>query len=100
MHGNGERYLHLSAECVIDIGSHIVSDQELGSPGSYREIFEMMAEAGIIELQLAEKMQSFASMRNILVHDYMRINHGITYDAIKNELIWVDKFIEVMEQFL
>lgn len=57
IHGNGERYLHLAAECVIDIGNHIVSDQELGTLGSYREIFEILAQSGIIESDLAEKMQ-------------------------------------------
>ena len=100
IHGNGERYLHLAAECVIDIGNHIVSDQGFGTPGPYREIFQILADNAIFEPKLAAKMQDFASMRNILVHDYLQVDHGRTYDAIKSELIWLEKFIEAIETFL
>jgi uncharacterized protein YutE (UPF0331/DUF86 family) len=35
-------------------------------------------------------MQELAGLRNILVHDYSRIDHAITYDVIQNELSWLE----------
>jgi uncharacterized protein YutE (UPF0331/DUF86 family) len=90
IHGTGERYLHLAAECALDIGNHIVSDQGLGSPGSYREIFFLLGEASVLTPELTNKMQELAGLRNILVHDYSRIDHAITYDVIQNELSWLE----------
>lgn len=100
IHGTGERYLHLAAECALDIGNHIVSDQGLGSPGSYREIFFLLGEAGILAPELTNKMQELAGLRNILVHDYSRIDHAITYDVIQNELSWLENYMQAVEKFL
>jgi uncharacterized protein YutE (UPF0331/DUF86 family) len=100
IHGTGERYLHLAAECALDIGNHIVSDQGLGSPGSYREIFFLLGEASVLTPELTNKMQELAGLRNILVHDYSRIDHAITYDVIQNELSWLESYIEAVEKFL
>lgn len=44
LHDLAERCLHLLAECLIDTGNHVVSDKNLGMPGSYREIFLMLSE--------------------------------------------------------
>jgi len=100
MHGAGERYLHLAAECALDIGNHIVSDRGLGSPGSYREVFSLLGEADILTPALTKKMEELAGLRNVLAHDYMRIDHAKTYDAIKKELSWIENYIESVEKFL
>jgi uncharacterized protein YutE (UPF0331/DUF86 family) len=100
IHGNGERYLHLAAECALDIGNHIVSDQGLGSPGSYREIFFLLGEAGILTPELAKNMQDFAGLRNVLAHDYLGIDHAKTYEVIQNELGWIENYMEAVEKFL
>lgn len=100
IHGSGERYLHLAAECALDIGSHIVASQKLGSPGSYREVFTILGEAGILNAELTHKMEDLAGLRNVLAHDYLRIDHAKTYDAIKKELSWIENYIEAVEKFL
>jgi len=100
IHGNGERYLHLAAECALDIGNHIVSDQGLGSPGSHREIFTILGEAEILTPEVTSKMEDLAGLRNVLAHDYLQIDHAKTYKAIKNELSWIERYIEAVEKFL
>ncbi len=100
IHGNGERYLHLAAECALDLGGHIVADQQLGSPGSYREVFTILGESGIFSPELTQKMESFAGLRNVLAHDYLRIDHGMTYDIITRELPWIEEYLDAIEKFL
>lgn len=100
IHGNGERYLHLAAECALDLGGHIVADQNFGSPGSYREVFTILGEAGILAPELTQKMESFAGLRNVLAHDYLRIDHGMTYEVITKELRWIEEYLGAIEKFL
>ena len=46
----------------------------------------MLEETGEIEALLAERMRGWAGFRNVLVHDYIGIDHGIAYAAIREEL--------------
>lgn len=39
-------------------------------------------------------------MRNVLVHDYLNVDHALTYDAIKNDLTWLEKFIDTIKTLL
>lgn len=43
-----ERTLHLSIECCLDIGSHIISSEKLREPESNKDIFHVLAENGYI----------------------------------------------------
>ncbi len=100
IHGSGERYLHLAAECALDIGSHIVADQKLGSPGTYREVFTKMGKAGILNADLTRQMEALAGLRNVLAHDYLQIDHAKTYEIIKKELSWIENYTAAVEKFL
>lgn len=44
VHGTAERYLHLSIECLLDIGNHVISDHGYRKPESYAEVFQILQE--------------------------------------------------------
>ena len=90
IHGAAERYLQLAIECVLDIGNHIISDRNLRKPGTYGEIFEILAENNIISTKLLTELEGMAAFRNILVHDYVRLDRDRIYELIQTRL----KFIE------
>lgn len=95
-----ERYLHLAAECVIDIGNHIISDLEMRSPEGYRDIFAILSENKIIDDKLSSKLQEWAGYRNILVHNYLKIDHGLSHGIINNDLKYLNQFIKKILRFL
>ena len=64
----------------------------LRTPDTNRDIFVVLEQAGEIDPALSERLQSWASFRNVLVHDYLTIDHGIAYRAIRNELGDLDAF--------
>jgi len=39
-----------------------------------------------MERELAQKLASWAGFRNILVHEYLAIDHGLSWDAIQTDL--------------
>ena len=69
-----ERGLQLGAEILLDIGTHILSAQYGISPTDYKDILEQLAEQGILDESLRERLKGVAGFRNILVHDYIRLD--------------------------
>ncbi|MHB8586716.1 MAG: type VII toxin-antitoxin system HepT family RNase toxin [Thermoplasmatota archaeon] len=69
-----ERSFHLAAESAIDIANMIASDRGLRKPTSYRDVFRVLSEAGILTTEVGERFQKIAGLRNVLVHDYARVD--------------------------
>ena len=77
-----ERTLHLAVEAILDIGSHIISDERLGNPKYNSEIIEILAENNIIKENVEDYIK-MAQFRNIIVHDYGDIDPEILLRIIK-----------------
>ena len=86
------RYLHLMMECVLDLGNHYVADRDLGIPETNREVFALLEKAGELSLALTDTLRKWAGFRNILMHDYLRIDHGLAWDAICRDLGDIEAF--------
>ena len=86
IHDLAARYLHLAVEAAIDVANHWIADQGLRTPDSNRDTFTVLEEAGEFDAALAERMRGWAGFRNVLVHDYISIDHRIAYAAIRDEL--------------
>ncbi|MEO8180850.1 MAG: DUF86 domain-containing protein [Deltaproteobacteria bacterium] len=86
VHHLAERYLHLAIEAALDIANHIIADQAYEAPETYRDAFAILGSHGVLAADLATRLQSWAGFRNILVHAYLAIDHGVTWDAIQDDL--------------
>lgn len=86
IHDLAERYLHLAAEAAIDLANHWLADRGLRTPDTNRDTFSVLEEAGEITGDLADRMRGWAGFRNVLVHQYAAIDHGVSYRAIRDEL--------------
>ena len=73
-HATAERYLHLSIECLLDVGNHIIADRGYRKPETYAEIFQILAENSVISVELFKEFEGMTAFRNILVHDYLKID--------------------------
>jgi uncharacterized protein YutE (UPF0331/DUF86 family) len=69
-----ERGLQLGAEILLDIGTHILSAQYGISPADYKDILEQLGQQGILSKDLRKRLKGLAGFRNILVHDYIRLD--------------------------
>jgi uncharacterized protein YutE (UPF0331/DUF86 family) len=86
VHHLAERYLHLAIEAALDSANHIIADQGYEAPETYRDAFGILGSHGVLAADLATRLQSWAGFRNILVHAYLAIDHGVTWDAIQDDL--------------
>ncbi len=86
LHHLAERFLHLASECVLDIAHHIIAEQGYRQSASYKDAMEVLREEGLIDRDLAERLKGWMGFRNVLVHFYLDIDHGRSYDAIREDL--------------
>ncbi len=100
IYGASERFLHLAIECILDIGNHIISDMRYRKPENNKDIFEVLFENKIIDQSLKEKLCNMAGFRNILVHDYLKLNRSLVYDIILNNLPDLEGFISIVSQHI
>lgn len=94
-----ERNAELSAQACADIALHIVSALGQDAPEAYAEAIVALAKAGVVSADLGRRIAEVVRLRNILVHDYLDIDHGRLFD----ELSWVDDaaaFGEAVERWL
>jgi uncharacterized protein YutE (UPF0331/DUF86 family) len=85
VHGTAERYLHLSIECLLDIGNHIISDRGYRKPETYAEVFQVLGEEKVITPRLLKELEGMAAFRNILVHDYLKLDLSQIYRIIQEK---------------
>lgn len=100
LHHLAERYLHLACESVLDISHHVIADQGYRQPGSYKDAFDVLQQEGVLEDDLARRLKLWMGLRNLLVHLYLEIDHGRTYDAISEDLGDLQAFASLMARLL
>ena len=92
VYGNGERYLQLAIQVILDIGNHILADRKLKEPEEYRDVMKILGEEGLLPQGLVEKLLPLVGLRNILVHDYLDIDRDKLYDALRQQLVDFEEF--------
>ena len=87
-----ERTLHLAIETCMDIADHAVADRQLRVPDTGAETFEILAEAALLPGELAGRLARMVGFRNILVHDYTRVDPEIVIRVLRTDLDDLEAF--------
>jgi len=95
-----ERLLQLSVEAVIDVCRLLVTGLRLGIPSEEDDLFEKLEIAGIISPQVEEKLKEMKGFRNILVHEYTRIDDKIVYQVARTKLRDFEAFKQEILRYL
>lgn len=84
--GLAERYLQLAIEVVMDIGKLLLVTEDLPRAENNSEIFGILVENKVLPKSLLKRLDGITSFRNILVHDYEKIDREIVYGKLQNNL--------------
>jgi uncharacterized protein YutE (UPF0331/DUF86 family) len=71
-----ERGLIAAANLIFDVADHILGGHFSVYPTTYEESLECLHTRGVIPGALYQKLKGLGGFRNILVHDYLRIDLG------------------------
>jgi len=94
IYGSTERFLHLAIESVLDIGNHIIADRNYQKPESNKQIFEILHQNQVIDTDLLPGLSRMAQFRNILVHDYMKLDREVVYNVVTTNLSDFEQFVQ------
>ncbi len=81
-----ERWLQVAIESCIDMAYHVVAQHGWTPPDTARAAFEALAAHGLTTGELAARLGRAAGMRNILVHDYVRVDRAILAASVRTAL--------------
>lgn len=95
-----ERAVQLCVEVAIDTCALLVIGLRFGLPGEPNDLFEKLARHGVISRGLAETLQQMKGLRNILVHEYGRVDDARVFRTIQAELGDFDAFKREILAFL
>ncbi len=80
-----ERYLQLSCQVLIDTIFLLIIEKGVEKPENVQEAITVLADKKIISQKLASRLRGIAGFRNILVHEYGKIDRQKVYQYfVKN----------------
>lgn len=94
--GAAERYLYLVAQSAIDLAEAVISYKKFRKPGTLAESFDILKEEKIISEDLVEKMIGMVGFRNVVAHDYEKINYDLVHRILHRDIEDIGKFIEIV----
>ncbi|HDO25704.1 MAG TPA: DUF86 domain-containing protein, partial [Nitrospirae bacterium] len=77
--GAVERYLYLAIQSTIDLAEAVIVFKNLRKPSTMSESFHILHEAGIVPVDLTDQMVRMTGFRNIIAHDYEKLNYDIMH---------------------
>lgn len=76
-----------AVQMCVDIASHWLAEHsEATAPKTMEQTFEALAEAGMIEHELAQRMRKSVGFRNVVVHNYDEVNWAIVFSICRDHL--------------
>jgi len=92
--------LQESIEACLDISNHIIAEKGLRRGEDYKDIFSVIEEEGIIDAGLSARLQEMAQFRNLLVHQYGRIDTRMLFIIMSKDLKNVEEFIKSILRYI
>lgn len=75
-----------AVQISVDIGAHLLAGLEIPPPDTMGQTFDLLANAGMLNNQLAINLKKAVGFRNIAVHNYESINWEIVHGIVKHHL--------------
>jgi uncharacterized protein YutE (UPF0331/DUF86 family) len=88
--------LQMAIQNCIDIAAHVISDEELGVAGSINEMFYMLQENGYLTPELTEKMVTAVGFRNLVVHEYGKIDLAKIYQIAHEDVDDIEEYLRAI----
>ena len=92
--------LQLAIQICIDIGSHIIADENWEVPSTLGNTFRVLSSHKVISPDMADTMASMVGFRNILIHEYEEVDLKKVHDILINRLIDFENFSRQIIEYL
>ena len=86
--------IQMAVQNCIDIAAHIISEEGFGVPGSTTEMLFVLNENGYLDSDLTQKMVKAVGFRNLIVHEYARIDLERVYEIAQNDIRELNDYLK------
>ena len=90
--------LFVAIQEALDLASHLLADQGKLVPSSYRTMFDLLAQEGILAEDLARELASAAGLRNLIAHRYGALDWALVHEIAATRLHVLEAFCAVIAQ--
>lgn len=95
-----DRRMQLAIEACIDIATHLIAGLDLPREERASDAFLVLGKKDIISKELAKKLAQATGFRNILVHEYIKIDYELAYSDLNEKLQDLKQFGKEILDFL
>lgn len=78
-----ERLTHVLIESIIDVGNMMIDGFIMRDPGSYEDIIDILVDEKVIPEQDGDRYKAVIRLRDLLVRDYLNIDHQHIQEVLK-----------------
>ncbi len=79
----GAKYTFVTAiEACVDVTQHICAAEGWGPPADNGDAVRILGERGVLTSQLAASIRKAVGFRNVLVHEYIKVDDAIVVDKL------------------
>ncbi|MEK7540134.1 MAG: DUF86 domain-containing protein [Patescibacteria group bacterium] len=93
-------YLALGIESILDIGSHILTEDFGTSPQTYEEVIQLLGQKKVISMELAKQSSGIGKFRNKMIHEYSHINFEKVYGYLQKTPKELKRFDQAFSRYL
>ncbi|MBS4025541.1 MAG: DUF86 domain-containing protein [Clostridia bacterium] len=95
-----ERLIQLIVEAGTDINNMLLKSLHKGPTADYYSSFIELAEAGVLPMEFALNIAPSTGLRNVIIHEYQKIDDRKVYDSIKNTLKYYLQYMKLINDYL
>jgi len=88
--------IQMAVQNCIDIAAHIISEEGFGVPGSTTEMLYVLKENGYLDSDLTRKMVKAVGFRNLIVHEYARIELERVFEIAQNDINDLNDYLKLI----
>lgn len=78
--------LQRMCELTIDIANYWIKSKKLGLPQDSGDAFVLLQRAGVIPEEMRKAFQAMVGFRNVLVHEYKKLDLAVMVNVIEHHL--------------
>ena len=88
--------IQTAVQNCIDIAAHIISEESFGVPGSTTEMLYILEKNGYLDNDLTQKMVKAVGFRNLIVHEYGKIELEQVYKIAQDDINDVNEYLKAI----
>ncbi|MBZ0158923.1 MAG: DUF86 domain-containing protein [bacterium] len=89
-----------ACEQAIDLANHVIHTYKMGIPTASTESFDLLLAKHVIDVALSEKLKQMVHFRNIVIHQYQRMDIEIVTSVIVSGLDDLVQFGDRVKEFI